>query len=176
MAQLEQEVIDAGLREHDHRLSVIVRILGHEAEAFRISPHVTLLEVMAEGARLGGYALLPPNQRPFDRLHSLNGHEVGPVIDNLEQTLEEYLRHSPGDAHFAVELARTLRVNTRWDVAPKPELTPREVLALPRVHLDPAEYSLYLPECTEPLPPDTPVKIERGADFEAQRDGRYGRE
>jgi hypothetical protein len=73
-------------------------------------------------------------------------------------------------------LARTLRVNTRWDVAPKPELTPLEILALPKIHLDPAEYSLYLPECTEPLPPDKPVKIERGQDFEAQRDGRYGRE
>jgi hypothetical protein len=176
MAQLEQEVIEPGVREHGYRLQVIVRIVGHESEAFEISPHATLLEVMAEGARLGGFALLPPKERPFDRLHKVKGHELGPVIENMEQTLGEYLRHSPGELHFAVELARTLRVNTRWDVAPKPELTPREILALPRVHLDPAEYSLYLPECTEPLPADTPVKIERGRDFEAQRDGRYGRE
>jgi hypothetical protein len=176
MAQLEEEVMDSGVRERGHKVQIIVRILGHEVEAFEFSRRATLLELMAEGARLGGFALLPPKERPFDRLHKVNGEEVGPVIENLDQTLGEFLQQSPGEPHFAVELARTLRVNTRWDVAPKAELTPREVLALPRVHLDPAEYSLYLPECTEPLPPDKPVKIERGQDFEAQRDGRYGRE
>jgi hypothetical protein len=176
MAQLEQEMANPEVREQGHHVPVIVRIVGHEAEAFEFSTRAMLLDLMAEGARLGGFALLPTKERPFDRLHRLQGKEVGPVIENLHQTLGEYLQHLPGEPHFAVELARSLRVNTRWDVAPKQELTPREILALPNIHLDPAEYSLYLPDCTEPLSPDRPVKIERGADFEAQRDGRYGRE
>lgn len=176
MAQLEQELASPVDRERSHHVEVLVRILGHEGEAFEVSTQASLLNLMAEGARLGGFALLPTVERPFDRLHKLHGKEIGPVIENLHQTLGEYLQQSPGDPHFAVELIPALRVNTRWDIATKPELTPREILALPKIHLDPAEYSLYLPECTEPLPPDNPVKIERGQDFEAQRDGRYGKE
>jgi len=176
MTQLEHEVKDAGLEGRGQRVHVLVRIIGHEDQAFESSVHATLLEMMAEAARLGGFALLPPKERPFDRLQRLDGEAVGPVIENLDQTMGEFLDHFPGAAHFAIEVARTLRVNKRWDVASTAELTPLEILALPRIHLDPAEYSLYLPDSTEPLPPDKPVKIERGQDFEAQCDGRYGRD
>jgi hypothetical protein len=95
-------------------------------------------------------------------------------IENLEQRLGEYLRHPGNSPHFTVELVRAIHVNNRWDEAPKEMMTPREILALPRIHLDPAKYTLYLPESTQELPPDTPIKLERGTDLEAQADGKYG--
>ncbi|MGE3779528.1 MAG: hypothetical protein AB7F89_20230 [Pirellulaceae bacterium] len=73
-----------------------------------------------------------------------------------------------------MELALAIHVNTRWDVATKEAMTPREILALPRIHLDPAKYTLYPPESTQELPPDTSIKLTRGMDLEAQPDGKYG--
>ena len=168
-----QETVESRSGSH-HQVHVSVHILGHGVETFAVSPDASLLEVMAAGVGLAGFALLPSPKHPFDRLHAMGGEDAGPVIDHLHQTMEEYLRQPGAKAHFAVELVATFRVNTRWDIAPRPQLSPREILALPHIHLDPTEYTLYLPEKTEPLPLDTPVPVERGAEFEAQRDGRYG--
>jgi hypothetical protein len=129
---------------------------------------------MERAARLAGAALLPPRQKPFDLLHVMTGEQIGPVIEHLDQSLDDYLCHASHSAHFTVELVRALHVNTRWDVAPKESMTPREILALPRIHLDFTKYTLYLPESTAELPLDTPIKIVRGTDLEAQADGKYG--
>lgn len=155
-------------------IEVSARILGHGTEAFSTSPHSTLLQLLDEGARLAGFSLLPPGECPFDRLHVLVGESVGPAIEDLNQTVGEFLRRTGSKPHFAIELVPTFRVNKRWDIAPKEELSPREILELPRIHLNHEEYTLYRPDETEALPLDTPIKVERGADFEAQRDGKYG--
>ena len=72
---------------------------------------------MAEGARLTGLSLLPPKEQPFDRLHAMHGEEMGRVIEDLHQTIEDYLRQPDASPHFGIELLRTFRVNTRWDAA-----------------------------------------------------------
>lgn len=173
MAQVEQE--SAGHGHHGgHRVDVTAHVSGHPTQTFEIGSDATLLEVMERAAKLAGIALLPPRHKPFDLLHAMNGEHVGPVIEHLDQTLGEYLHHAGHSAHFTVELVRAFQVNTRWDVAPKEKMSPREILALPRIHLDYTQYTLYLPESTAELPLDTPITIERGTDLEAQADGKYG--
>ncbi len=123
---MSTELID-GMEAHA-QVHVATRIDGHGVETFEVSRHATLVELMAEGARLTGLSLLPPTNHPFDRLHAMHGEAVGHVIENIHRTIEEYLRQSDTSPHFAIELLRTFRVNTRWDVAPKPELSPKEIL------------------------------------------------
>lgn len=171
---VSQPAADGQNQRSTGRIDVTVHVRDHATQTFKVAGEVTLLELMSDAVRFAGFALLPPKGRPFDRLYSMVGEQVGPIIDDLDEVLAKYLRRSGHTAHFTVELARAIHVNTRWDEAPREEMTPREILALPKIHLDPAEYSLYLPEKTEPLPVDTPVRIERGTDFEAQRDGKYG--
>ena len=159
-----------------HEVTIIVHILGeapHGTQEFVMRRDATLRDLMVEAARLAGLSLLPPDDRPFDRLHQ--GDERGTVIEDLDETVGEFSRHFVGPAHFTLELVRAFRVNVRWDVAPEPELSPRAILALPRIHLDYKEYTLYPPDSDKELPLDTPVKIKRGDDFEAQRDGKYGK-
>lgn len=171
---LSQPAVDGQTERSTGRIDVTVHVRGHATQTFKVAGEVTLLELMSDAVRFAGFALLPPKGRPFDRLHSMAGEQTGPVIEDLDQTLAEYLRRPGHTAHFTVELARAVHVNTRWDEAPREEMTPREILALPKIHLDPAEYSLYLPEKNEPLAVDTPIRVERGTDLEAQRDGKYG--
>jgi hypothetical protein len=172
MAQLEQELVGED-RHGGRRLEVTVHVAGHATQTFDVGAGITLEQLMAQAAALAGVALLPPRKRPFDRLHEMRGEQVGAAIENLDQTLGEYVRHA-GQPHFTIELALAIHVNTRWDVAAQDAMTPREILALPRIHLDAAKYSLYLPESTQELPPDTPIKLTRGMDLEAQPDGKYG--
>jgi hypothetical protein len=40
--------------------------------------------------------------------------------------------------------------------------------------MDAAQFTLYPPDSSDPYPVDTPIKVERGQKFEAQKDGRYG--
>lgn len=156
------------------RTSVTAHVVGHATQTFEIGSEATLLEVMDRAATLAGFALLPPRQRPFDRLHAMQGEQIGPVIEPLDQSLAAYLSQADHLPHFTVDLARAIHVNTRWDVAPEQEMSPRQILALPRIHLDHTQFTLYQPESTVPLPLDTPIKLERGTDLEAQRDGKYG--
>lgn len=166
--------ISEGPSPGGRRVDVTAHITGHATQTFTVSSTVKLLELMEHAATLGGFALLPPMQRPFDRLHSMTEETVGPVIDDLDKTLADYLRQPGHEPHFTVELARAIHVNTRWDEAPREEMSPREILALAKIHLDPTQYSLYRPESSDPLPPDAPIRLERGTDLEAQRDGKYG--
>jgi len=159
---------------HGRPQVILARATGHGFEEFEVPSDATLLEVMGEAARLTGLGLLPPGDRPFDRLHAMRGDDVLQTIDELKESIEEYLRATGAEPRFEIELVRAFRVNTRWDVAPSDRLSPKEILALPKIDLDYKEFTLYLPGKHEPLPLDTPILIERGADFEAQRDGRYG--
>lgn len=159
-------------------INVSTQILreGGEAIHFRVSREVPLLDVMIEGARRVGVTLLPNTMAPLDRLWNLRGHEIREPIGDLQQQVGEYVRLPHASRHFGIELVLAFRVNTWWAVAPRTDLSPREILALPEIQLDYTQYTLYKPGSTEPLPIDTPVAIERGMAFEAQRDGRYGRE
>lgn len=173
MAHVEQET--AGHGHHGgRRVDVTVHVSGHPTQTFEIGSHATLLQLMERAARLAGAGLLPPRQRTFDLLHAMQGEQFGPVIEHLDQSLDDYLHHPGHRPHFTVELVRAFHVNTRWDVAPTEMLSPREILALPRIHLDYTQYTLYLPESTAELSLDTPIKVERGTDLEAQADGKYG--
>ena len=66
------------------------------------------------------------------------------------------------------------RVNIRWAVATAPQMTPKQILALPAINLPFEQYTLYLSGSSDPLPLDTPITIRRGEVLEAQRDGKYG--
>jgi hypothetical protein len=122
--------------------------------------------------------LLPPApQNPLDLLHDLEKHgHVGPPITDLEQALAAYLKEKGTSPHFGIELVLAFRVNTRWAVAPKPDMTPKEILGLPAIGLDYQQYTLYLPGSNDPLPLDKPIHLTRGEALEAQRDGKYGGE
>lgn len=173
MSQIEHETIGRG-HNGGRKVDVTVHVSGHPIQTFEIGSRASLLNVMEQAAKLAGVGLLPPRQKPFDTLHAMNGEQVGAVIENLDQLLEEYLHHAGKRPHFTVELVLAFHVNTRWDIAPDEMMSPRQILALPRIHLDFTKYTLYLPEQTTELPFDTPIKIERGLDLEAQADGKYG--
>ena len=160
-----------------HDVQVTTRVLPAGAEAkFKLPENAALREVLEEGARRAGVELLPPAPlKPLDKLHNIVKHdEVGPAIDDLDQPLGPYLKEKGTTKDFGIELVLAFRVNTRWAVATKPQMSPREILALPGINLDPAQYTLYPPESATPLPLDEPVAITRGMAFEAQRDGKYG--
>jgi hypothetical protein len=160
-----------------HEVQVTTRVLPAGAEArFKLPENAALREVLEEGARRAGVPLLPPSPlMPLDRLHDILKHDqVGPAIDDLDQPLGPYLKEKGATKDFGIELVLAFRVNTRWAVATKPQMTPREILALPGINLDPAQYTLYPPESAKLLPLDDPITITRGMALEAQRDGKYG--
>lgn len=169
--------MDAQHEKPEHQIQITTRLLTPNAEEFKFKLPETapLLEVLQHGAELARVILLPTKDSPLDRLHNiLKRDEVGPAIDGLDQPVGEFVRRPGTTKDFGIELVLAFRVNTRWAVAPNQELSPREILALPEINLDYTQYSLYFPNSTELLPLDTPIKIERGTAFEAQRDGRYG--
>lgn len=176
IAVIEETVTVIGAGQDGHEVGLSAELLGdpeHRREHFRTARDIRLLEVLDEGAQKLGVHLLPNAEDPLDRLHGVyEHHEIGAPLD-LSIVLEEFLKEPPHTHHFAIELVLAIRVNTRWRIAPKDEMTPREILKL--ADLSAEEYSLYFPpDSVDPLPPDTPVKLHRGQRFEAQRDGKYG--
>jgi hypothetical protein len=158
-----------------HNIHVSVDFLESELEAqkFKLPENASLLEVMQVGARLASVTLLPNGENPLDRLHAILKHgEIGPPIEDLRQALGNFIHDRDGKHNFGIELVRAFRVNTRWAVAPQPEMTPHQILAL--LGLNFQEYTLYQPGSVTPLPLDTAIPVERGTVFEAQRDGKYG--
>jgi hypothetical protein len=160
-----------------HEVHVTIRLLpdGHEAK-FHLPENASLLEVLEEGAKHLRVHLLPPvPEKPLDQLHDLSHHgHAGPAIHNLDQALGAYLKEKGTTPHFGIELVLAFRVNTRWAVATNPEMTPKEILALPAINLAYQQYTLYLPGSNDPLPLDKPIHLKRGEALEAQRDGKYG--
>ena len=162
--------------EHGEReIEVSVELFHHhehERKYLHVPRSATLLEVLDEGARKLDVKLLPNAEMPLDRLRGLYENHVGEPLD-LKITVEDFLHHGHRTHHFAAELVLAIQINTRWRVAPEKEMTPKAILSL--ADLPWQEYSLFYPaDSTEPLPPDTPVKLHRGQRFEAQRDGKYG--
>ena len=169
-------ILPSAAEPRTREIKVSVRLLGSSETAdCRLPQTATLLELLQRGAEKLGQELLPSQDHPFDLLHNVLRHEeVGPPIANLDQELEDFLKEHGTTHDFAIELVLSFHVNTRWAIAPKSLLTPREILALNGINLDPTEYTLYLPGSSDPLPIDTPITITRGMLIEAQRDGKYG--
>jgi hypothetical protein len=146
----------------------------HEFREVEVERDGTLFDVLQAGAVAAGKDLLPPDGNPLDRLHGLDQHGVvGPPL-TLTEEIETYLHAPHTTKKFEIELVLAIRVNARWAIASSSCMTPRDILTLPGINLDAASYSLYLPNSTEPLPPDIPVTVHRDEKFEAQRDGKYG--
>jgi hypothetical protein len=163
-------------RQRERQLTIQVLPIGGMTKRFKLPENAALMEVLVDGARELGVALLPPSpERPLDRLHNIVRHDqAGPAIEDLDQSLGDYLKEKGTTNDFGIELVVTFRVNTRWAVATKPEMSPKEILALPAINLNPSEYTLYAQGGTNPLPLDTPIQLTRGQVLEAQRDGKYG--
>jgi len=112
-------------------------------ERLRLDANTPLLEVLQEGATAAGASLLPSPAEPLDLLHNfLQNDELGPPILDLEQAVGAFVRAPGTTHHFGIELVLAFRVNNRWAVAPSAQQTPRQILALPSINLDPTEYRL----------------------------------
>jgi hypothetical protein len=132
-----------------------------------------LLRVYEKAAEALHELLLPPAPSPpldLLRYRSREG-EWRPPLSSLETPLWEALADGM-TRHLGIDYQLIVRINTKWGVAPSPQMTPRELLTA--FGFDPAQFSLYRHDSSEPLPPDTPLHLQRGEHFEAQKDGRYG--
>jgi hypothetical protein len=161
--------------EKIHVDHVSVKVIDEPARGqhpVELSSAALLLDVLLTGAELCKVELLPPGTEPWDKLENVDRHGHLVVLPDLQETLDAFLRDDGHTHEFAIRLLRIFRVNTRWAIASKEDLTPREILAL--VNLKPEDYTLYPPGSDKLLPLDTPVRVHRGERFEAQRDGKYG--
>ncbi len=157
-----------------HELILSARVLpdGHQ-HSLKVPGTATLLDVMQEGASRADASLLPTPDQPLDRLHNIGKHhEVGPAIEDLGQPAADFLSEPGHTDDFGIELVLAIRLNTQWQLAPQPSMSPREILQL--FGLDFQEYTLYRPLNADPLPLDASLSLTRGDAFEAQRDGKYG--
>lgn len=159
---------------------VEIRLLPDGAAArIHVHPSDPLLAAMRNGAVKLDVGLLPPGSdtRPLDLFHwRQRDHSYGAPIEDLDQALWAFLRAHRGPRRFGIELVRAFSVNTKWGVATTPTMSPREILAMPAIHLASQDYSLYRPGSSRELPLDDPIPITRGDHFEAVRDGKYGAE
>ena len=92
-AQAENQAEETS-QHHPHEVVLIVHIHdddGPRTQEFRVSRHATLLDMMQEAVRLAGLALLPPGERPFDRLYRGDDTSTGPIED-LKKTVAEVAR------------------------------------------------------------------------------------
>ena len=134
----------------------------------------SLLDVMRHGAEQLGESLLPPHSNePLDLLRSRHhhSHDWSKPITDLDTPLWLSLVNG-SSRHFAIEYRLVVRINTKWGVAESDHMTPRQLLY--SFGFEPNDYSLYLGNSPDPLPPDTAIHLKRGEYFEAQKDGRYG--
>ena len=139
---------------------------------FKAELNDTLSEVFRKAAEALNKPLLPPAlSQPLDvfrcKMRGGNWEE----ITNFEQPLWLALLRGC-TRNFAVEYKLVVKINTRWGVAPSSNATPRQLLTA--FGMNPDEFSLYRTDSTEPLPPDSPLELQRADKFEAQKDGRYG--
>ena len=134
----------------------------------------SLLDVMGGGEGAIGISLLPPlPQEPLDSLRGRKRHEHGWSEPITELKTPLWLALVNGwSRHFAIEFRLAVKINSKWAVAPAPQMTPRELLT--SFGFDPNEFSLYRSNSADLLAPDVPIAPKRGDCFEAQKDGRYG--
>jgi hypothetical protein len=159
---------------HEKKIKLGVRSFPNGEEVpFRAKLTDTLGAVFAAGAELLGEPLLPPPpHKPLDVLRYLKhrGEWSEPVTD-LEQPLWLSLSQAVS-RHLGIEYQLVIKINTRWGIAPSASATPRELLT--SFGMSPQEFSLYTVDGVDPLPPDTPLSLQRADCFEAQKDGKYG--
>jgi hypothetical protein len=163
------------LPEKAQRLKVMLSVRelpeGKEVK-FKAALTDTLREVFDRGAQELGKPLLPPSPAAtLDALHFRARGGWGEPLTGLDRPLWLALAQG-GTRRLGIDYKLVVKINTKWGVAPAASVTPRALLEA--FGFSPDEFSLYTPEGTEPLPPDTPLALERGWVFEAQKDGRYG--
>lgn len=159
----------------DVQISTRLLAEGAQEHKFKMEVDATLLGVLQEGVERAGEALLANEDEPLDLLRNLGKHDQpGEPIADLAQSLGEYLEDKDATKAFGIELVLAFQVNSRWAVATGPQMTPREILALPAINLEFQSYTLYARDSIDLLPLDMPVTITRGLRFDAQADGKYG--
>ena len=164
-------VLPPHLGELKVRLSINIWPEGHP-EHFHARLKDSLLEVMQDGAKALGVTLLPPGKaKPFDALRNREHHHWSDPLVDLEEPLWMALARG-ASRHFGLELKLAVKINTKWRIASAPDLTPRQLLN--EFGFDPTEFTLYRADSSTELPPDTPIHLTRGDQFEAQKNGRYG--
>jgi hypothetical protein len=134
----------------------------------------TLRQIMEKIAAKFDVVLLPPSpQDPYDQLFCYDRHDnlVGPLTE-LSLPLWRLLIQYHCKLKLGLKLLLSFKVNTTWIIAPKSQMTPREILGL--CGMDYTQYTLYLPDSADPLPLDEVMTITRGDYFEALKDGKYG--
>jgi hypothetical protein len=145
---------------------------GH-ATHFRAHLGDPLRHVYEKAAEALHEPLLPTRPaQPLDllRYRTRQGEWHPPVCD-IETPLWEALAEGM-TRHLGIEYQLVVRINSKWGVATAPQMTPRQLLH--EFGFDPAHFSLYRHDASEPLPPDISLHLHRGEHFEAQKDGRYG--
>ncbi|MDT5272784.1 MAG: Prokaryotic family [Acidobacteriota bacterium] len=144
-----------------------------KAAHFKASLTDTLREVFERGAQELGKALLPPPPAAMlDTFHfrERGGGWSGPLM-GLDRPLWLALAQG-GTRRLGIDYKLVVKINAKWGVAPSASMTPK--VLLDAFGFSSSEFSLYTPDGTDPLPPDTPLALRRGQTFEAQKDGRYG--
>jgi hypothetical protein len=181
LTELPEYIVEAarlgGVPEGLDRLTILVSVRqwpeGKEHH-IRVGLSESLLEMMRKGAQAIQMPLLPPApEPPLDllRARERKSREWSEAIEDLDTPLWLAMAHGLLPK-FAIEYRLVIRINAKWGVAPEPAMTPR--LILTTFGFDPAQFTLYHLNSSQPLPPDTPITITRGECFEAQKDGRYG--
>ncbi len=156
-------------------ISIKARILPDgEFRVIRVKLSDTLIQVMTKVSEEFQVTLLPPSpSEPYDQLFCYNRNDqlIGPLTE-LSTPIWKILIQYHCKRKFGLKLMTSFKVNATWKVAPKNEMTPREILDL--FGMDYTQYTLYLPNSSDPLPLDESRTIVRGECFEAIKDGRYG--
>ena len=156
-------------------IPIKARILPEgEFHVIRVKLTDTLRQLMASIAAEFQIVILPPEPLdPYDQLFCYGRHDdlIGPLTD-LSLPLWRLLVQYHCKRKFGLKLITSFKVNTTWLIAPKDQMTPREILAL--CGMDYTQFTLYLPDSADPLPLDETRTINRGDCFEAIKDGRYG--
>jgi Prokaryotic E2 family E len=144
---------------------------GGKHKQFKAALTDTLREVFEHGAQELGKPLLPSSSMPLDTLHYRKRGDWSESLTGFDRPL--WLALAQGSTRrLGIDYKLVVKINTKWGIAPLADATPRTLLEA--FGFSPNEFSLYAMDSAEPLPPDTPLALQRGQTFEAQKDGRYG--
>ena len=164
----EQEILDL-------KIPFKINILpSGEFKTVLIKVSDSVKQVMHIIAKEFDQKILPPEpEQPLDQLfyYDRHNHLMGPASD-LTTPIWKVITQHHARLKLSLKLSLTIQVNANWKIAPKEEMTPREIMQL--FELDSSQYSLYHLHGTDPLPVDTAIKLHRGERLVAIKDGKYG--